>query len=412
MAAETLGILIGIAGLYSTCIDAFEHIHVARSLGRDYELLNTRFDVQKTRLLQWGEGVGLLSKNDSDRHPSLHNQALRPTVEKMLMCIKMLLTNAEDFRTKYGLKEVAGKQIQQRRFTDSIMVVSARRTNLFKASYEQFQSMLRRHQKDSPFLRKFQWAIGGKDGFEKLITDLSDLIDNLYKIVPVMASFERLMIKEDLDAIGDVGTLRRVEEVCAQASESDNQRRWYGVASSCVEASEASAQSQGRMAVVEWLATYESYPPPLNQLVNYNTTAGWSSPTTAQGIDTHLLLPALASKDSLRTDFLHEFLTKLRFPERSYLKAVLHALGHVDFWAVLPRDVALQIVSHLDIEDLRRASQVSRRWLRVIGFYGFWGTAAGIEARRRAEEDFRDTQSFRYNNGIEYDIRRLKLLKI
>jgi Prion-inhibition and propagation len=57
--AEAFGFIFAIAGLYSSCIEAFDQIRAARSFGRDYEILSTRFDVRKARFLQWGDGVGL-----------------------------------------------------------------------------------------------------------------------------------------------------------------------------------------------------------------------------------------------------------------------------------------------------------------------------------------------------------------
>ena len=103
-----------------------------------------------------------------------------------------------------------------------------------------------------------QWAITGRAGFEKLVADLGDLTDDLYQIVPIMPSFERLMIKEDLDAVQDLTALRRVAEACGQENASDARERWISVTSACIEASEASTRAQECVAVVEWLAACEN----------------------------------------------------------------------------------------------------------------------------------------------------------
>jgi hypothetical protein len=82
----------------------------ARSFGRDYEILSTRFDVRKARFLQWGDGVGLLNEAEEGRHPDLDSPAIRPAVKQVLHCIKMLLTETENLKSKYGLEEVVDVQ--------------------------------------------------------------------------------------------------------------------------------------------------------------------------------------------------------------------------------------------------------------------------------------------------------------
>ena len=101
--AEALGILLSLASLYSGCVEAFEQIHAARSLSRDYQILYTRFDVKRTRLLQWGEGVGLLSSDASERHPYLAKANIQSTVERVLLCVRMSLTDAENPQIRYGM---------------------------------------------------------------------------------------------------------------------------------------------------------------------------------------------------------------------------------------------------------------------------------------------------------------------
>ena len=95
---------VGLATLFSTCIDCFAFVEYGRAYGRDYEILLTKFDIEKTRLLQWGDGVGLLSmsKDKQNGHSLLDNKVTGLMIERVLQCIAVLLTDADQLRSKYG----------------------------------------------------------------------------------------------------------------------------------------------------------------------------------------------------------------------------------------------------------------------------------------------------------------------
>ena len=57
---EPISLTIGIASLFSTCIECFEYFKAAQSLGDDLKILLVKLDIEKTRLLIWGNAVGIL----------------------------------------------------------------------------------------------------------------------------------------------------------------------------------------------------------------------------------------------------------------------------------------------------------------------------------------------------------------
>lgn len=150
--AEAVGFILAIAGLYSSCIDVFEQIRAARSFGKDYEILITRYDVRKARFLQWGDGIGLLNEASKDRHPALDQPEMLPMVEKLLHCIKMLLTDTESLKTKYRLKYVSAEEQPQQELRMET-VVSCRRRDLFKISYARFRSRVQTQQSEASLVK-------------------------------------------------------------------------------------------------------------------------------------------------------------------------------------------------------------------------------------------------------------------
>ena len=53
----TLG--IGIAALFTTCIECFEYFKAASDIRRSYEVLLVKLEIQQERLLVWGDVVGI-----------------------------------------------------------------------------------------------------------------------------------------------------------------------------------------------------------------------------------------------------------------------------------------------------------------------------------------------------------------
>ena len=67
----TVGI-VGLAGLCSACLDAFGLISTAKAFSIEYEISSIKLDIEKTKLLHWAEGVGLLATDPRERSSALN----------------------------------------------------------------------------------------------------------------------------------------------------------------------------------------------------------------------------------------------------------------------------------------------------------------------------------------------------
>ena len=130
----------GLAALFSTCVDCFNLVNSCRAYGRHYQILLTKLDVEKTRFLQWGEGVGLFNLNPHSRHPWLDTNPQQETTIAVLNCIKLLLTDADQLRLKYGINE----NCEGRSSTPSAdtTIISNSRLQSFKEAYAKFRDRI------------------------------------------------------------------------------------------------------------------------------------------------------------------------------------------------------------------------------------------------------------------------------
>ena len=245
---ETAGIVVGavsLASLFSTCVECFNFVSAARTHGRDFEILLTKLDVEKTRFLQWGQGVGLFNLDTPIQHRSLTKQPQQQTITGVLNCIKLLLIDAEKLRKKYGIDKTCQRDSDTS--LAAVEIISSSRLQLFKERYSQFCKRIALQQRETSTLAKTKWAIRDRDGATALVKDIRDLVNNLYELAPISPDFERLMVHEDVSALSaDMVHLRLLDEAC-----SGREDYWSETASMQVQVSEMATQD--RRDVSEWL---------------------------------------------------------------------------------------------------------------------------------------------------------------
>jgi ubiquitin-protein ligase len=200
---DPVGAALGIAGLlglFSAAVEVVDLVELGRAYAKDYEIIQTKFEIQKIRLLTWGKSVGLLDGEHYDTR--LDSPIIRPTVERVLNNIKALLSDERRISRQYGLRPDTGGS------TFSGPVV-------FRESYRRFQERLLQTQKATGIIAKTKWAIADKKKFDKLISDLKELLDGLNEILQSLKLVERQteMITMEVESILDSISLELLAEV-------------------------------------------------------------------------------------------------------------------------------------------------------------------------------------------------------
>ncbi|KAH8743591.1 prion-inhibition and propagation, helo domain-containing protein, partial [Diaporthe sp. PMI_573] len=87
----------GLAGLFSTCLDAIEKIDCYRGFGRDSRSLEAQFKAFRLCLSRWGQAVGFKDGQIlEDHHPNLNNPQTRVVVMEVLSLIHDFYGEAEN----------------------------------------------------------------------------------------------------------------------------------------------------------------------------------------------------------------------------------------------------------------------------------------------------------------------------
>lgn len=211
-ASLTVG-TVTLVSLLTTCVECFEYIDAAKSCGRDLELLKTKFAVEKARLLIWGDSVGLSSTNTA-RCNTIEAPRLRPIVEQILDCIRLLFDDTDALATRYGLKPTSN---------DASLSITANASDhqglplRLKASYGRFRSRIEDNHKRTIASRKTRWAIRDKQKFANLVEEIHQFIDGLEALTDSveMGCRRAALIREELSTVEDPEDLRLIAEASA-----------------------------------------------------------------------------------------------------------------------------------------------------------------------------------------------------
>ena len=204
----TVGV-VALAGLFSTCIDCFDIFETAHTLEGECKILLVKLDLEKTRLLIWGNTAGIMDDTNG-RSSELGDIGIRKLVERCLESIRCLLTDSEKLQQKYGLQLTTGMEPKVGRYKNFLSTTSM---NVFRTSYKRFQSRSSEEQGRPTLLSRTKWAIHDKVKFESLINHLKDLLDGLNQVLPVPQESQDRILRDDIASL-DISKLRLVQTAC------------------------------------------------------------------------------------------------------------------------------------------------------------------------------------------------------
>lgn len=160
---EVPAFLIGVASLFSSCVDAFTYFKAAQRADEDIEILLLKLDIEKTGLLVWGNEIGIFTVNQ--QHSRLHDEGVITLLARILGQIEKLLTDSESLRSSYGLKT------QESPRGRAVDFLSSKSLAIFRTSSSRFwtRNASRLNPDPQPIgggvVAKTKWAIYAKERF-------------------------------------------------------------------------------------------------------------------------------------------------------------------------------------------------------------------------------------------------------
>ncbi|KAF2677398.1 hypothetical protein K458DRAFT_378264 [Lentithecium fluviatile CBS 122367] len=251
---EVAGLAVGVAGLaglYGCCSSAFQLVQKGRSFGKDYKILETKFGNQELRLRAWGRACGLVDGTQYDQRldePELFQQ-LKATLE----CIKLLLSDAQELKERYGLRscsrstseEMGASLAPSSSSSGGSSTSPGRRASLGRLLLR--RSLIQRNDSTSALrtgssstIATAHWIIEDREKFSELARHLKDFIDDLEDLTKATEIPRRqlVFVEYEIECINDIETLEDMEsareddhDVVSDAASSRLERMSQGTAS-------------------------------------------------------------------------------------------------------------------------------------------------------------------------------------
>ncbi|KAK3044450.1 hypothetical protein LTS18_001256, partial [Coniosporium uncinatum] len=198
---EVAGLVIGavgLAGLFTTCLECIEYVQSGRKLGKDYVLLETKLCNQKIRFMAWGKACGFGTSDGYDTR--LDSSVRRSAIERTMACIMMLFVDAEKFSRTHALQQ-GGKH----RLRTNALLLNSNGSLIPRDALRDFLGRIEQTQRQASFFTAARWAIGDRKKFAELIQHLKDFIDDLQNLTRDMETIElqRHFVELEIETIAD-----------------------------------------------------------------------------------------------------------------------------------------------------------------------------------------------------------------
>ncbi|KAK7947064.1 uncharacterized protein PG986_011385 [Apiospora aurea] len=214
VAGLALGVL-GIAGLFTSCIENFDIFVRAKDFG-DFDHLCTRLSLERVRLALWGETLGLLPSWPDQKPQVPYNHAIdrediQPSIVACLCQLLDLLTKANVITERYALDcTPLSTQAYSQEVTQT-----PRGMLVLRDSFQKFKERIRKNQKQKPVWKVTRWSIHDCAQFEALVDKVHKLLDGLESITNALGVLERQRerLLEEVDSESDAQSLSLLQDI-------------------------------------------------------------------------------------------------------------------------------------------------------------------------------------------------------
>jgi Prion-inhibition and propagation len=222
---DATGLVLSVAALWTTCVQIFDVVESGRRYGMDYEILRVKLEVERIRLFNWGEAVGLSGdvngRDISTAGPSrvsttsradvrLQRKDVNDTVMTLLGYIQHVFENSERMQSAYGLLPATRGGTQDGSTvagSSSQLVLGA----VFRKSYERLKRTARERQRTTTVARRTIWAIHDKKKFQAMVIEIRGFNDSLESLFPGSRSKIAEVMRDDVEASQNINELQLLQ---------------------------------------------------------------------------------------------------------------------------------------------------------------------------------------------------------
>jgi hypothetical protein len=179
---EPVGLAVGVAGLaglFTSVLDAVDRVKDYKSFGRDSKVLKAQLDGHHALLERWGRDIGLDNNEFSAKHQAMLDPRTFQAAEQLLEIANTMLTSDEPETgggNAFGGEAVGDDAVGENKISDRSEGRPIRRTTTASSNSKR---------------ARIGWMFGGKAEKTEQVRLLGKIVEQLWGLVPPRSRMER-----------------------------------------------------------------------------------------------------------------------------------------------------------------------------------------------------------------------------
>ena len=224
--AEVVGLISGgitIVKLFHTTIQVFDIVNTSKAYSSEIYILCSKLQIERTRLVSWGELVGLTEIHEIGPQAATDNRVYhpqyRPAIAHHLRRLLELFQKVDRLLEKHGVRldqddsdnssESDGSTV--RAGASNQQVAQGPVQQIFLHQVETLCKSIKDHQTSVPWFKKAKWAIYQSDRFKVVVDEIRDLVDGLHKILPDVSARTQQRLIQEIQVSEDISSLDAIQ---------------------------------------------------------------------------------------------------------------------------------------------------------------------------------------------------------
>ena len=224
--AEVVGLISGgitIVSLFHTTIQVFDIVNTSKAYSSEIHILCSRLQIERARLVDWGELVGLTEIHEVGPQSAPDNRIYHPryrhAIAHHLKRLLELFKNVDSLLEKHGVRldqddsdsssEIDASTV--RAGPSNKQVAKGPVQQVFLHQLETLRKSIKNHQTSVPWFKKAKWAVYQGDRFKGVVDEIRDLVDGLHKILPDVSARTKERLIQEIEISEDISSLDRVQ---------------------------------------------------------------------------------------------------------------------------------------------------------------------------------------------------------
>ncbi|KAK5069318.1 hypothetical protein LTR64_008386 [Lithohypha guttulata] len=205
---EAAGLVGGVIATWKTCVQIFDIVDQSKRYGRDFELYRVKLEVERLRLLAWGDSMGLNEDPKEGRRAKpdsrLQEERTKQVVLQVLGSIEQIFEDSDRLRSRYGLTEEVARSDAR-----------ASLPSLLKKAGATFRRSGKDRQKTATLKQKTVWVVRDRTEFLLMVTEIRLLNDSLADMFPDLSIREAL--RREIRRTKEISSLVLLQEAATES---------------------------------------------------------------------------------------------------------------------------------------------------------------------------------------------------